>query len=112
MAEVVLLWGIFLLTQQLKSAYPNCTWQYFTIFAAQVLFLLGVTAFSVWCAPCYLLRLKQGLWLTHGACFCASHAADPRSNWSPDSSVTRHNELLSVITLYLAKSRGERFVEP
>ena len=54
MAEVVVLWGIFLLTQQLKSRYHNCTWQYFTIFGVQVLFLLAVTAYSVRCAaPCY-----------------------------------------------------------
>ena len=46
--EVVVLWAIFLLTQQLKSRYPNCTWQYFVIFAAQVIFLLAVTAFSAW----------------------------------------------------------------
>ena len=54
MAEVVVLWGIFLLTQQLKAGYPNCTWQYFAIFGAQVLFLLGVTSYSVRCAPPWL----------------------------------------------------------
>ena len=58
MAEVVVLWGIFLLTQQLKSRYHNCTWQYFTIFGVQVLFLLAVTAYSVRCAASLLfLRL-------------------------------------------------------
>ena len=50
--EVVVLWAIFLLTQQLKSRYSNCTWQYFVIFAAQVVFLLAVTAFSVWYYLC------------------------------------------------------------
>lgn len=50
MAEVVVLWGIFLVTQLLKARHPNCTWQYFAIFAAQVAFLLAVTAYSVWCA--------------------------------------------------------------
>lgn len=43
-----MLWVIFLVTQQLKSRYPNCTWQYFLIFAVQVIFLLAVTAYSVW----------------------------------------------------------------
>ena len=58
MAEVVVLWGLFLITQQLKSRYHNCTWQYFTIFGVQVLFLLAVTAYSVRCAPSLLfLRL-------------------------------------------------------
>ena len=51
--EVVVLWAIFLLTQQLKSRYSNCTWQYFVIFAAQVVFLLAVTAFSVWYCLCH-----------------------------------------------------------
>ena len=46
--EVVVLWVIFLATQQLKSRYNNCTWQYFVIFLAQVVFLLGVTVYSVW----------------------------------------------------------------
>ena len=50
MGEVLVLWGIFLATQQLKSRYPNCSWQYFLIFAVQILFLAGVTAYSVWCA--------------------------------------------------------------
>ncbi|BDA43733.1 Sulfite exporter TauE/SafE family protein 3 [Coccomyxa sp. Obi] len=48
MFAVVVLWAIFLVTQQLKSKYPNCTWQYFTIFAAQVIFLLGVTCLCIW----------------------------------------------------------------
>lgn len=48
MFAVVVLWAIFLLTQQLKSKYPNCTWQYFTIFGAQVIFLLGVTCLCIW----------------------------------------------------------------
>ncbi|CAL5221862.1 g4123 [Coccomyxa viridis] len=46
--EVVVLWVIFLATQQLKSRYGNCTWQYFVIFIVQVLFLLGVTTYCVW----------------------------------------------------------------
>ena len=53
--EVVVLWAIFLLTQQLKSRSSNCTWQYFVIFAAQVVFLLAVTAFSVWYCLCRTL---------------------------------------------------------
>ena len=53
----MVLWAIFLLTQQLKSRYSNCTWQYFVIFAAQVVFLLAVTAFSVW----YSLNLCHAL---------------------------------------------------
>ncbi|EIE19332.1 hypothetical protein COCSUDRAFT_44684 [Coccomyxa subellipsoidea C-169] len=48
MAAVVALWAVFLAFQQLKARYPNCTWQYFTIFAAQVIFLLSVTAFCIW----------------------------------------------------------------
>lgn len=47
-AEVVVLWVIFLITQQLKSRYNNCTWQYFVIFIVQITFLLAVTAYSVW----------------------------------------------------------------
>ena len=43
-----MLWVIFLVTQQLKSRYGNCTWQYLVIFLAQVIFLLAVTAFAVW----------------------------------------------------------------
>ena len=43
-----MLWGMFLVTQQLKSRYDNCTWQYLVIFLAQVVFLLAVTAFAVW----------------------------------------------------------------
>ena len=39
---------ILLATQQLKSRYGNCTWQYFVIFIVQVLFLLGVTTYCVW----------------------------------------------------------------
>ena len=46
--EVLVLWVIFLVTQQLKSRYSNCTWQYLAIFLAQVIFLLAVTAFAVW----------------------------------------------------------------
>lgn len=46
--EVLLLWVIFLATQELKSRYDNCTWQYLVIFLAQVIFLLAVTAFAVW----------------------------------------------------------------
>lgn len=48
MFAVVVLWAIFLVTQQLKSKYPNCTWEYFTIFGAQVIFLLGVTYLCIW----------------------------------------------------------------
>ena len=61
----LLLWGIFLLTQQLKAGYPNCTWQYFTIFGVQVLFLLAVTAYSVRCARPLLLSPH----------LCTSHTA-------------------------------------
>lgn len=43
-----MLWGIFLATQQLKSLYSNCTWQFFLIFAVQVIFLAAVTAYCVW----------------------------------------------------------------
>ena len=67
-AEVVVLWGVFLLTQQLKSGYPNCTWQYFTIFGVQVLFLLAVTAYSVRCAPPAIvataITAARSSWLT------------------------------------------------
>ena len=61
MGEVLLLWGIFLATQELKSRFPNCSWQYFAIFAAQVLFLAGVTAYSVWCAPAPAPACMQSL---------------------------------------------------
>jgi hypothetical protein len=50
MLAVVALWAVFLVFQQLKARYPNCTWQYFAIFAAQVIFLVSVTAFCIWCA--------------------------------------------------------------
>ncbi|KAK9914892.1 hypothetical protein WJX75_001974 [Coccomyxa subellipsoidea] len=48
MLAVVALWAVFLVFQQLKARYPNCTWQYFAIFAAQVIFLVSVTAFCIW----------------------------------------------------------------
>jgi hypothetical protein len=44
---VLALWAVFLLTQQLKSKYPNCSWQFFAVFAAQVIFLGGVTIWSI-----------------------------------------------------------------
>lgn len=48
LAEIVVLWLLFLYTQELKSRYGRCTWQYLSILGGQAGVLVAVTAGQIW----------------------------------------------------------------
>lgn len=47
-AEIVVLWLLFLYSQQLKSRFGRCTWQYLSMLGAQTVILLAVCAGQIW----------------------------------------------------------------
>ncbi|GAQ90288.1 hypothetical protein KFL_006220070 [Klebsormidium nitens] len=48
LAEIVVLWLLFLYSQQLKSRYGRCTWQYLSILAGQAAVLVSFAAGQIW----------------------------------------------------------------
>jgi len=45
--QLLLLWGVFLTFQMVKSRYGHCTKEYLLLFAAQTVFCISVTTFFI-----------------------------------------------------------------